>query len=185
MQQLSLRQRVWRYMPMIALALVLTLLWKSLLFKDQPMAKESTDHSIPKFSLTDVKSHKTYTQETLRGKTHIIQIWASWCGACVRENSTLVYLQEKWPVSLVGVLYRDEPKKALALLERKGDPYTVLLNDPSGKLGHALGIAGTPETFIVDATGKIRFHHSGALDKHAIKTQIIPMLEKIAHENVQ
>lgn len=185
MQELSLRQRLWRYLPAIAIALVLALLWKSLIFKDQPMAKESTEQLLPKFSLTDVKSQKTIQNADLKGKTHIVHIWASWCGICIKENDVLVNLKEKWPVSMVGVIYRDDSAKATAILDRKGDPYDYLLNDKGGKLGRALGIMGTPETYVIDPTGKIRFHHSGALDKRAINTQLIPLLEKIAHEYPQ
>jgi cytochrome c biogenesis protein CcmG/thiol:disulfide interchange protein DsbE len=169
-------------MPAIAVALVLALLWKSLLFKDQPMAKESTEQALPHFSLMEVKTKKTLTNDDLLGKPHVLHVWASWCGPCVKENPILLQLKEKWPVSIVGVLYKDDPAKAEKLLDKKGNPFTHLLNDKSGKFAQHLKIQGTPETFVIDAEGKIRFHHSGAMTMETVNTQLIPLLEQIAHE---
>jgi len=183
MQELSFRQRLWRSLPAIAIALVLAVLWKSLLFKDQPMAKEHAERSFPTFHLTDEKSHKAMTNQDLLGKTHVVHVWASWCGICIKENDLLVAFKEKHPVSLVGVIYRDDPAKAKKILARKGDPFDYLLNDKGGKLGGALAILGTPETYVVDPKGMIRYHKSGALDHNAIQHHLIPVLDQIAREN--
>ena len=182
MQQLSFRQRTWRALPAIAFTLVLALLWKSLIFKDQPMAKEHAHRQLPAFNLTDEKSHQQITNNELLGKAHVVHIWASWCHVCIKENDLLLEFKKKYPVSMVGVIYRDEAAKAKKILAKKGDPFDYLLNDKGGKLGHALDILGTPETYVVDAKGNIRFHKSGAMDQHTINKKLIPVLDQIAHE---
>lgn len=182
MQALRIRQRLWRSLPVITITLVLALLWKVLLFSDQPMAKERREQKFPQFSLVDVHDKKTITNATLLGKTHVVHVWASWCGACIKELPLFIHLQKKSPVSMVGVLYQDDTKKAVGILKQKGDPFNYLLNDKAGKLGRSLAILGTPETFIIDPEGVIRFHESGTLDQETINNQIIPLLEKIDNE---
>lgn len=182
MKALRLRQRFWRFWPAITIATVVALLWNIVLFQDQPMAKESSEKPFPQFILTDVLSDKVIKNSDLKGKTHVVHIWASWCGACIKEHGALMKLVENHPVSMVGVIYRDEPEKALTILKKKGNPFKYLLNDKGGRLGKSLGILGTPETFVIDPSGTIRFHVSGAMDKETIDEELVPVLEKIAHE---
>ena len=51
----------------------------------------------------------------------------------------------------------------IAWLRRWGDPYTLAGSDPNSKAAIALGVTGTPETFIVDEKGVIRYKHVGPL----------------------
>jgi cytochrome c biogenesis protein CcmG/thiol:disulfide interchange protein DsbE len=49
-------------------------------------------------------------------------------------------------------------------------------------LGLSLGIIGTPETYIMDAQGVIRFHHLGAVTMALFENQMLPILEHIKVE---
>jgi len=44
-----------------------------------------------------------------------------------------------------------------------GDPYSMVLVDREGRAGLDLGISGVPETFAVDAMGRITAKQSGPL----------------------
>jgi len=42
--------------------------------------------------------------------------------------------------------------------------------DQEGSLGLDLGVYGAPETYVLDATGRIRYRHVGAVDAAAWQT---------------
>lgn len=92
----------------------------------------------------------------------LINVFASWCAPCAVEHPQLIRLQARG-VRIVGVAYKDAPAKAAAFLARLGDPFAEVLTDADGRAGIELGISGVPETFAVDAAGKIVAKHSGPL----------------------
>jgi cytochrome c biogenesis protein CcmG/thiol:disulfide interchange protein DsbE len=58
-------------------------------------------------------------------------------------------------VSIIGVAYKDQDPNTQAYLRNYGDPYQAILTDPSGRAGVEWGISGVPETFAIDASGRI------------------------------
>lgn len=175
--------RVLRYVPVVFLGLLIWVLWKGLNV-GEPLAS-SIEHSsaFPSFSLADVREpQKLITAHDLEGKLSIVHIWATWCGICLQEHDEWVKILQKWPYPFVGVVYRDDTQSVLAHLKHKSDPYTFLLNDASGKLGLDLGLKGTPQTYIVDAQGIIRFHHLGAIDRQIFEKELLPVLKQ--YENI-
>jgi len=61
------------------------------------------------------------------------------------------------------VAYKDEPVATRAFLDELGDPYSMVLVDREGRAGLDLGISGVPETFAVDAMGRITAKQYGPL----------------------
>jgi cytochrome c biogenesis protein CcmG/thiol:disulfide interchange protein DsbE len=143
--------------------------------------------NFPEFQLMDIRDQQPIIHlKDLKGKTHVVHVWGTWCGICVREHPVLVEIKQQWPdVSLVGILYRDDDQLALKLLKNKGDPYQYLLHDAVGNLGLDLGIVGTPETYIVDRAGVIRFHHQGAISKKMFEEKFYPLIQSLEKEPVQ
>jgi len=95
-------------------------------------------------------------------RVRLINFFASWCVPCVQENADLVALKASG-VSITGVAYKDKPAATRAFLSRLGNPFEVVLMDPDGAAGVEYGVSGVPETFAVDASGKILAKHSGQL----------------------
>lgn len=84
----------------------------------------------------------------------LVNFWATWCTPCRAEHPVLLELKEQG-VRIVGVLYKDEEELGRQLLERDGNPFEIVAMDPTGDAGIAFGIAGVPETFLVDRDGMI------------------------------
>ncbi len=97
-----------------------------------------------------------------RGRPMVINVFASWCAPCRIEHPQLMALQRRG-VAVVGVAYKDEPAATRAFLDELGDPFALVLVDREGRAGLDLGISGVPETFAVDALGRITAKHSGPL----------------------
>jgi len=103
-----------------------------------------------------------------RGRPVIVNFWATWCAPCKLEHPFLLQLEEQG-VELVGILHKDKPELASALLEQDGDPFSQVILDPAGDLSIDFGISGVPETFLVNADGFIVKTLRGPLDVGATK----------------
>lgn len=85
---------------------------------------------------------------------YLINVFASWCAPCEIEAPVLVGMKARG-VRIVGVAYKDAPEKTRSFLDRTGDPYARVLVDREGRAGIELGVSGVPETYLVDASGRI------------------------------
>jgi len=162
----------------LILSFLFWIFWKALFNEQHPVSQTTT--FFPEFHLKEVRApHAVLTLSDLKGKVSIVHVWATWCGICIKEHQAWMSIKEKWPYDFVSILYRDDPQKVLDLLAARGNPYTYVLNDEKGKLGLDLGLVGTPESFIVDKDGIIRFHHVGALNAHVFETTFLPILKEL------
>lgn len=96
------------------------------------------------------------------GRPMIVNVFASWCAPCRIEHPKLLALKAQG-IAVVGIAYKDEPEATRTFLDELGDPFAMVLVDYDGRAGLDLGISGVPETFAVDAMGKIVAKHSGPL----------------------
>ena len=99
--------------------------------------------------------------QTVKGPA-LINVFGSWCVACVVEHPVLMDLKAQG-MPIYGVAWRDEPRKTEAFLRQRGNPYSAVLMDPRGQAVIELGITAAPESFLVDANGKIIAKQSGPL----------------------
>jgi len=123
----------------------------------------------------------------LRGAPYVLNVWGSWCAACRDEHPILTRFAETKRVRVIGYNWKDEPADALRWLEQLGNPFVLVLSDIEGRTAIDWGVTAAPETFLVDASGVVRWKYSGALSQRVIDTQLIPELEKVerAHANAQ
>ena len=81
-----------------------------------------------------------------------------------------------------GLNYKDAPGDALAWLARHGDPYQAIASDRAGDVGIDWGVYGVPETFVIDATGRIRYKHIGPLDPTSMEETFRPIVQRLLQE---
>ncbi|MNK24700.1 Thiol:disulfide interchange protein DsbE [compost metagenome] len=119
----------------------------------------------------------------LRGAPYVLNVWGSWCAACREEHPILTRFAETKRVRVIGYNWKDEPADALRWLEQLGNPFVLVLRDIEGRTAIDWGVTAAPETFLVDASGVVRWKYSGALSQRVIDTQLIPELEKVERAN--
>jgi cytochrome c biogenesis protein CcmG/thiol:disulfide interchange protein DsbE len=122
----------------------------------------------PPFSLQPVGGGAAATLESFRGKPLVINFWATWCVPCFEEHPALAAAARGLPdVQFIGVVYEDEEARTQAFLKERGSTYPSLM-DPDGRTAIAYGVFGVPETFFIDAEGRIVEKYVGPLQRSAI-----------------
>ena len=124
-------------------------------------------------------AQRVVTRSDIVGEVALVNVWATWCAACLVAHPVLLRLAREAGFRIVGVNYNDESTKAVAWLRRHEDPYALTVVDHEGVLGIDLGIYGAPETFVVDATGTIRFRHVGAVTEDVWRDTLGPIVSAL------
>ncbi|MBK1694376.1 DsbE family thiol:disulfide interchange protein [Chromatium weissei] len=137
------------------------------------------DQPAPTFALQSLKdANQTLTQDILRGKISLVNVWASWCPSCRQEHAELMQIARENDIQVIGFNWKDTRPQALQMLEQFGDPYAIILFDPDNQAGINWGIYGAPETFIVDAQGVIRHKRIGPIDRAVWQNEMLPIIEQ-------
>lgn len=109
-----------------------------------------------------------FSNEDLKGRVTIVNVWASWCAPCRQEHPLLVDLAKDPSVRVVGINQKDNSDNARRFLGALGNPYSAVGVDPNGRASIDWGVYGVPETFIVGPDGTIRYKHIGPLTPEAM-----------------
>ena len=121
----------------------------------------------------------TIRRDDLLGQVWLLNVWASWCGACRDEHPVLVDYARRGGVPIYGLNYKDKREDGLGWLKQFGNPYTDSLFDPEGRIGIDYGVYGVPETFVVDRAGVIRYKHIGPITPAVLRDKIEPLLRQL------
>jgi thiol-disulfide isomerase/thioredoxin len=110
-----------------------------------------------------------------KGKTLLIEVWASWCGDCVKAMPKLKELQTNNPE--VAYLFismdktADKWKDGIAKHDIKGDHF--MANDQmKGVFGKAIDLDWIPRYIIIDKTGKIVLYRAIETDFEKINATL-------------
>ena len=136
---------------------------------------------MPSFNLASMREpDRTISETAFLGKPRLLNVWASWCSACVTEHPLLVELGAHEHVEIFGLNYKDDIPRAEAWLKKHKNPYSQIIVDPDGDLGLDLGVYGVPETFVIDKLGIIRYKQVGPLTSEVIEEIILPLLDELS-----
>ena len=151
----------WLLVPLIAVPFVWLLFTG---FSRDPSAVNSPliGQPAPEWRLYALDGDRISTEDLI-GEPYVVNFWASWCGPCVDEHPVLADAHESDGVTIVGVLYQDDPADAEEFLARYGDAGYANLIDVNGSLAIDYGVTGPPETYFVDAGGIVRAKQFGPL----------------------
>lgn len=166
--------RALRWLLVPAVALPLGWLLVTSLSRSVPQVGDMA----PAFSLRATDG-STVTSESLAGRPYLLNFWASWCvPSCVDEHPVLIEAQERFgdEVTILGVLWRDTPEAAQAFLDRYGDGGWRHLADPGEGLAREWGVLGPPETFLVDAQGRVAARRIGPLTSAELDDFMAPVV---------
>jgi len=101
------------------------------------------------------------------GKVVVVNLWASWCAPCRREQPMLQSTYERVQdqgVVFIGIDNRDDPAAARAHLEEFGVTYPSV-PDPDGKLAYEFEFWGIPATAVAGRDGKLIYRKVGEISQ--------------------
>ena len=118
----------------------------------------------PDFQLPELDDPaRLATPAQFAGRPVLVNFFASWCAECRIEHPLLMQI-EKEGFEVIGVAYKDAPQDTRIWLQRHGNPYRTVLVDADGSAGLDWGVYGVPETYVLDAEGRILHKQVGALE---------------------
>lgn len=137
----------------------------------------------PPFVLSRVEDPtRTISHTDLAGHVSLVNVWATWCVSCREEHLVLLELARSREVPIYGLDYKDSRDEALAWLREYGNPYTAVPFDADGRVAIDWGVYGTPETFLVDKHGIIRYKHVGPMTLDFVQSELRPIIEQLKKE---
>jgi len=167
-------------LPVAVFAALAVALYWGLWNKDDRLPSALIGRPVPEFELPPIEGREDgLSSADLRGGISIVNVWASWCVPCRTENPLLVELAESGTVPIYGINYKDNSEEALAFLEELGDPFTRIGADRSGRVAIDWGVYGLPETFVIDAEGRIAYKHVGPFDRQSLEEDILPVVRRL------
>ena len=114
----------------------------------------------PDFKLRDVDG-KTYTLKDFRGKTLVIDFWATWCPDCRAETEALVALKKAHPdVVFLGISFDTEKEKLAAYTREHGMDWLQLSEFKKWKetdVSAAYHVKWIPTQYVIDPKGRVVF----------------------------
>ena len=102
---------------------------------------------------------QAFSLQQQQGRPVLVHFWASWCPVCRLEQGAIQAIAQDHNVITVAMQSGDAAEVSDYLRE-EGLTFPVIV-DEHGLLAQRFGVRGVPTSFVVDATGLIRFVEVG------------------------
>jgi len=119
------------------------------------------------------------TDDAVKGKLTLVNVFASWCIPCRQEHPILKQLAADGRLNIVAINYKDKSENALQFLNELGNPFSAIGIDPNGKAAIDWGVYGVPESYLVAPDGTIIYKRVGPFDEISMKEGLFPAMEKV------
>lgn len=132
----------------------------------------------PRFELADVRGHTTQVPDP-NGLPVLLNFWATWCYPCQAEHALLQETARalEGKARVVGVIYNDSVEAVTSYVNQHGGAYPQLI-DPNSRVAMDYGVAGVPESFIIDGNGTIVHKQAGVLGSAVLERHLLPLLRR-------
>ena len=140
------------------------------------------DRPLPTFALPGVTPDVPgLVAAEIKGQPVLLNVFASWCLPCRAEHPVLMGMA-KQGVPIYGLNWKEPAADGAKWIADFGNPYQRIGNDESGRAGIDLGVTGVPETFVIDRNGRVRYKHTGPIEREDWEQTLKPLLAKLRNE---
>jgi len=171
---MKISNAVPKILTVLIIALLAYTLWSGLSGKgDVQTPSQLVGRPAPEFALKSFSGEKVRLSD-FRGKTLLVNFWASWCHPCREEALVLerTYMSLSGnQVEFIGINIMDDKKSAEEYIKSFGGSF-VNIYDPENRIHLDYGVGGVPETFFVNPEGIITGKHRGPLTEKMIMSYI-------------
>lgn len=114
-----------------------------------------------------------FSSEQQRGKTLILNFWATWCVPCQTEMPLLQLLQDECPAALrvVGINVGENPALVADWLKTNGITFAILM-DNNQQHQTRYRVLGLPATYVISPAGKISALFYGATSETTLRAAV-------------
>jgi thiol-disulfide isomerase/thioredoxin len=113
--------------------------------------------------------------ETYKGQTILIDVWASWCGDCIKGMPDVKVLQDQFPDVVFLFLSEDRNqetwKRAIQKYDLKGEHY-FMASGTKGAFKDFLNSNWIPRYMVIDASGNIKLFKAEKITDKRIKQNL-------------
>lgn len=170
---------------LVAVTALLGLLLLGLGLNSRDLPSPLVGQPAPAFMLESLEDPEVLlTEQDFIGEVALVNVWATWCSTCRQEKPLLMELA-RGGIPIHAFNYRDERDAALRYLEMTDSPYRTIAYDPAGDAGIDWGVYATPETYVLDAEGVIRYKRIGPLSRQLLLDEVLPLIEKLRAEKLR
>lgn len=164
-----------KIIPLLLFFVIAFFLWQGLSHDPRALPSVQIGRILPEFKLPTLNGQGFLSNQQFKKQWSVINVWASWCNACLEEQVFLLQLAREGTL-LYGLNYKDTPKAATQWLAEWGNPYQQIGIDKSGRVAMDLGVYGAPETFLVNPQGIICARFAGILTPAQWQREFAPRL---------
>lgn len=177
-------KRIWK--PLV-LILVIGIMAADVFFDQRAIAQSETEAAVqsdldlpvgtkvgelaPNFSGTTLDG-ETIRLSDLRGKTVLINVFASWCGPCRLEMLHLVEAADQFEdqeVVFVGINLQENPEAVEAFRDEFNVQFPLVLNEDGSLTNNLYTPIGLPTSWFIDQDGVVRYVFAGAMTREVLQ----------------
>lgn len=144
------------------------------------LGKPAPDFTLPLYERYQPEYGAALQRSAFDGKPLVINFWASWCLPCFDEAPVL---QAAWQayegmgVQFIGIQTQDPGRRdeGRAFISQFGLTFPNVVDDDSS-VSVDFGLFGVPETFFVDASGRVAYRHVGPVTPQVMEAQLQTLL---------
>ena len=177
-------RRIWK--PLV-LILVIGIMAADVFFDQRAIAQSQTEAAVqsdldlpvgtkvgelaPNFTGTTLDG-ETIRLSDLRGKTVLINVFASWCGPCRLEMPHLVEAADQFgdqEVVFVGINLQENPEAVQAFRDEFNVQFPLVLNEDGSLTNNLYTPIGLPTSWFIDQDGVVRYVFAGAMTREVLQ----------------
>ena len=132
----------------------------------------------PAFELDQLGGGGSGSLADYRGEVVVLNFWGSWCEPCRTESPLLQRWHERLSESgrgtVLGVDALDVTSDALDFVDEFDLSYPML-KDSDEEVYPDYGVVQFPETFVIDAEGRIAAIRRGPVDEEFMREEVLPL----------
>lgn len=177
-------KRIWK--PLV-LILVIGIMAADVFFDQRAIAQSQTEAAVqtdldlpvgtkvgelaPNFTGTTLDG-ETIRLSDLRGKTVLINVFASWCGPCRLEMPHLVEAADQFgdqEVVFIGINLQENPEAVQAFRDEFNVQFPLVLNEDGSLTDNLYTPIGLPTSWFIDQDGVVRYVFAGAMTREVLQ----------------
>ena len=158
--------------PSLLFLLILVTFFYLLIIERNPSEIPSNllNKNVPNFEVESLlKKEKFISSKEFGNEIMLVNFFATWCLPCRDEHIYIKRFSDEKGIRVIGINYKDDPKKTVQWLKNLGNPYSDVPIDKNGRIAIDWGVYGIPETFVVNSKGVIKYRHVGPVTRKIFK----------------